>query len=243
MNKTKWKEKLENFRVRLSQEPHNGILWFEYGDFLDEECDNPDKTIYAFEKARDLLPDADVRLRLGAAYDRGGQSEKGISLIRESLKENPRPHGYCILADVYIKNGMYQDAISACEKALELEPDFEEAYYLLGNATKHKSRNKAVEYYREAVRLDSEYQLAWQALGSLLTGSKGTVEDGISALRKASELDAEDGWARIFIANALWMTGKNKEADEQYKLAIDTFPEYSEFRKWYAEFLEKVQKT
>ncbi|REJ91688.1 MAG: hypothetical protein DWQ35_14045, partial [Planctomycetota bacterium] len=57
------------------------------------------------------------------------------------------------------------------------------------------------------------------------------------ALRTAIDLNPEDGWAMVFLANALWRTDHSEEADLWYRRAIDAFPEYEEMKKWYAQFL------
>jgi tetratricopeptide (TPR) repeat protein len=239
MDTNEWKGKPEDFQRRLKQNPRDGLLWLDYAEFLDEECDNPEKTSHAFERAQQLLPDVDIRPRIGTAYDRAGEFGRGIALIQESLKETPRPSGYCILADVYLRNDMNHEAIHACQKALELDQDYEEAYYLLGEAVRHSSRERAIQYYHQAIMRDPDYQLAWQTLGRELVAGKDTIEDGILALCRAVELNPEDGWAKIFLANALARLGKDDEADESYKAAIAAFPEYPAFRTWYAEFLSK----
>jgi tetratricopeptide (TPR) repeat protein len=234
-----WGKKLKD---RLNDFPENGELWIEYGDFLLDECDNPLKTIEAYEKAADLLKGKDVRLRLGLAYDRAGQPEKGISIIIESLNDNARSNGYCILADIYLKNDMFKKAQSACKKALEIDSNFEEAYYLLGEALKRESPEKAIECFRKALDLDPKYQLSWQALGRVLAGTKEGIREGITALRKAIELDPDDGWAQIYLANALWKIGDIKEAEKWYKSAIEIYPELPELRKWYEQFLNSTNK-
>jgi len=235
-----WGETLDRLKIKLKKDPNNGLLWLEYADFLDQECDNPKRTIEAYRKAQRLLPNKDLRLKLGSAYDSAGYTSKGISIIEEFIQDSPSPPGYCILANIYIKNDMFQEAISTCKKALEIDPNFEEAYYLLGEAIKDKSYEKAIEYYRKAIDLDNEYQLAWQALGRELIANKKSINEGIVALRKAIEIDPEDGWATIFLANALWRIGEIAEADKQYQLAVMTFPDYPKFRKLYKEFLQNT---
>ena len=238
-----WKERLERLKIELKRDPDNGLLWLEYADFLDQECDNPTKTIEAYKNAQRLLPDKDLRLKLGSAYDSAGYTAEGISMIKECIQDKPSPPGYCILANVYIKNDMFLEAISLCKSALNIDQNYEEAYYLLGEATKHKSSEEAIKYYRKAIDLDNEYQLAWQALGRELIANKKSINEGIVALRKAIEIDPEDGWAVIFLANALWRIGKIAEADKQFQLAVRTFPDYPKFREFYKEFIQNTEKS
>jgi len=241
MNYNDWEKKLKSFERRIKRDSDNGILWYWYGDFLWNECDNPQKTVHAFEMAQKLLPDKDLRMRLGSAYVKSGQFEKGISLMLESLKESPTEYGYCFLASAYLKKNMYKEANEACQKALSLDPDFEEAFYLLGESYKKDNPKKAIECYKKALKRDSTYQLAWQALGRELL-SENKIQEGISALCKAIELDPQDGWSKSFLAHAYRRIGEIEKAEEQYKDAIEVFPKYPDVYKWYAEFLESQDR-
>lgn len=231
------KKKLESFQAKLEEEPENGLLWFQFGDFLDQQLDCPIETIHAFEKALVHGGISEAELRLGVAYANHGQIEKGVELIKQSLSKKPRAHGYCFLANVYLQNGMNEEAKLACLKALELDPDFEETFFLLGEVERSTSYEKAIEYYREAIKQDPQYQLAWQALGSALVAERDTVQEGIEALSKALVLDPNDYWALAYLANAYWKIDRIDEADRYYRAAISACPKDAQFHKWYADFL------
>lgn len=237
MNRNSLKKRFDLFRRDLKRSPRDGLLWFRYGRFIDEECDNTVEAVRAFEMARRYLPGKDLRLRLGSAYVKDGQARRGIALIRESLLDRPRAHGYSFLADSYIQLGKFKQAQAACRKALELEPDYEEAFYLMGEAIWPTSREKAIPYFREAIARDKNYQAAWQALGSVLVGDDAARAEGIAALKKALRLKHDDVWARIYLANAYWSLRRYTEAEEQYRASIRISPEFSDVRKWYADFL------
>jgi tetratricopeptide (TPR) repeat protein len=228
---------IDYYRDRLKNDNKNGFLWMDYADFLDENCSEPEKIVAAYRKAQELLPSKDLRLRLGLALSKAGQSVEAIKIMKESLAESPRSYGYCMLSSVYINCAQNDNAISACNTAIALDPDYEEAYYLLGEALKDKSSHESIKYYRKAVQLDPGYQLAWQSLGIALIEKDVTIEEGISALRKAIELSPDDSWSQIYLANALWRNGNIEEADMWYQSAISINPDSSEFRKWYDEFL------
>ena len=228
---------LKYYQAQIRQDPDNGILWLEYGNFLDREfIDIDNKVIEAYQKAVQLLPKTDLRPKLGSIYVRFGDAEKGFQLIQESIAENPRvTTSYCYLADALIHEERYAEACTACEKAIECEPDFEEAHYLLGDAVRHESHEESIRHFQRAVELDPDYQLAWQALGREYLSTED-YSDSIQACKKAIELDPEDGWAMIFLANAFARTGSLDEADKWYRAAIKAFPDYDTFKKWYAEF-------
>lgn len=237
MNRNSLEKRCQFFRRDLKQSPRDGLLWFRYGRFIDEECENTAEAVRAFEMARRCLPGKDLRLRLGSAYVKDGQGRRGIALIRKSLLERPRAHGYAFLANSYIQLGKLRQAQAACRRALELDPDYEEALYLMGEAIWPTSRERAIPYFREAIARDKHYQVAWQALGSVLVGDDATRAEGIAALKKALRLKHDDVWARIYLANAYWSLRRYTEAEKQYKASIRISPEFPDVRKWYADFL------
>lgn len=229
-------EKLANYREKLLNEPKCAVLWIEYGDFVDNEYDMPDEVVRAYENAARLLPNKDLRLRLGGAYIIAGKPDVGLSLIKDSVSENPRAHGFCFLADAYLQLEDYESAKQAAEQAIIEDVDFEEGYYLLGEATRRFSRTDAIGCFRKAIQLDYTYALAWQALGRELAADDDTIHEAVTALRRAIELDPEDGWAMAFLADALGRIGRTGEADNWYRRAISAFPGYEEMKRRYAEF-------
>lgn len=224
---------------KLKTDPYNGYLWLDYGDILLDEYDEPLATVTAYKNAQKYLPDKDMRLKIGVALNRAGKSSEGIKIIKESLKENPRANGYCILADIYISNSMNDLAILECDKALQIDPNYEEAFYLKGESLKFDCPQKSIKYYKKAISIDNEYQLSWFALGREMIATEEGLEEGIKALMRAIELDPHDGWAQIFLANAYWKIGNIILAEKWYKLAIKTYPDFDVFQKMYNQFLKK----
>ena len=233
---------LAAYRTKLELEPSNGVLWLEYGDFVAEEYDLPHETVRAYENAAKLLPKKDIRARIGAAYVDAGDSDVGLALIKQSVTENPRAHAFCILAGAYLKMADYESAKKAAEQAIILDSEFEEAYYLLGDATRHFSHEDAIGSFRAAIERDASYALAWQALGRELATDSATLDEAILALRRAVELDPKDGWAMAYLANSLWKRDCTNEAAQWYERAIGVFPDCEDVRRWYEQFLNEQIK-
>jgi tetratricopeptide (TPR) repeat protein len=246
-NKYNIEKKLSHFKDSLKKEYNNGRLWLEYADFLDENIDDPHKTVSAYRKAQELLPDKDLRLRLGVALSKAGQDNEAIQMMKESLAESQRAYGYCMLSYVYLNCEQNDNAISACNTAIGLDPDYEEAYFLLGQALSKKSPVESIKCYRKAIQIDPGYQLAWKELGFALIAKMSTIQEGVVALKKAIQLNPHDCWAQIYLAYALWRIGIIDEAGNWYKSAIKICPEENKFRKWYSDFInaqeKKSQKT
>lgn len=230
-----WQKMFEFLKKATDDRPDDGLAWSAFGDCLYNESDNPTLAIRAYERAQELLPEKDLRLRLGRAYVSKGEVERGFAMMHASAAERPRPEAYCLLADAYLRNGQLFQAEEACRTAIQLQPSFEEAYYLLGEALKDRDRPAALNAYRTALSIDNKYALAWQALGRELVAS-GEADEGADALGKAVDLDPEDVWSRIFLANGLWKVGRLEEANKQYLAAMALAPEFPDLRRWYEEF-------
>lgn len=171
------------------------------------------------------------------------REEEGYRMLLEFAKEKPSSHAYCWLAFAYMRTRRYPEARDAAEKAIRLDPQFEEPYYALGEAyrldkslAKELRLKEAIPLYRKAVQLDPQYELAWRDLGSALTKHESDRAEGITALRRALELEPGDVWAVLFLANALWRTGELAEAEELYKRAVDLRPDDPDTIEWYAQF-------
>ncbi|HZL37263.1 MAG TPA: tetratricopeptide repeat protein [Tepidisphaeraceae bacterium] len=231
-----FRRKLASLKNATDERPDDGLAWSAFGDFLYLESENPNLAVRAYERAQELLPENDLRLRLGRAYASKGETDKGFAMMQASAAERPRAEAYCFLADAYLRNSRDVEAEEAARRAIHLEPSFEEGHYLLGEALKHRDQAAAIDAYRVALSLDNNYAIAWQGLGRELVNS-GDAEGGVDVLRKAVNLDPDDMWSHVFLANGLWKIDQRQEANEQYLAAIALAPEFLDVRRWYAEFL------
>ena len=63
----------------------------------------------------------------------------------------------------------YDEAIQACEKAIELDPNLAAAWINMGNALDELGKsNEAIKAYEEAIRLDLNNTNAWANKGETL---------------------------------------------------------------------------
>jgi tetratricopeptide (TPR) repeat protein len=243
MENLEWKQKITWFKNELKQDQGNAQLWLDYAVFLDEECDEPEELIVAFEKAQSLLPEKDLRLRIGDAYVSAGENEKGIGLIRDYLSTNSDPGGFCILSEALRNAGLSGEARQACVDALKIDPNYEEAYFLLGELEKNTDKEKSIEHFKRAIVLDPNYQQAYSSLGRELISSISTLEEGIQYLSKAISMNEEDGWALLYLANAFWKKGQMKDAESMYLKSIQVFPDFIEAKNWFADFLDSQGRS
>jgi tetratricopeptide (TPR) repeat protein len=64
-------------------------------------------------------------------------------------------------------------AIEAYEKAIEIKPDFNEAYYSIGVAYANLSKfEKAIEAYEKAIKIKPDFNEAYYSIGVAYASSK-----------------------------------------------------------------------
>ena len=96
-----------------------------------------------------------------------------------------------ILMDLIIlerlKDQGNQDAISSCQKAISLKPDYAEAHNNLGTTQKDQGNLKdAISSYQKAISLKPDYALAH--INRERTKDQGNLKDAISSYQKAISL-------------------------------------------------------
>jgi tetratricopeptide (TPR) repeat protein len=242
-----WQARVEEFRRLVTERPNDGDLWLRYAQFLEQECDNPRLVVTAYENVQRLLPYLDCRPNLGSALVEVGRTDEGLTLLRQSIQEEPNAPKFGLLAAALLRIGEVAQARVQAEKAIELEPGFEEPHYLFGESLRRDPTlppdvkwTRAAAAFREAVRLDPNYRLAWQKLGFVLCNEPETIPEGIEALQRARALGPTDGWTHIYLANAYWQSGDLERARESYLAAIAAEPDSTVFQNAYNEFLDSL---
>jgi len=103
--------------------------------------------------------------------------------------------------------------------AYELYAKGQQAFQLFGK----ESARIATEHFRGAVEIDPNYALAWAGLGSLLmpkyiaSGSTQDLDEGVSALQRAMEIDPSMGEPYVFLA---YMYARQHRHDESVAAAL-----------------------
>ena len=119
--------------------------------------------------------------------------------------------------------GKYKEAIENYDKAIELNPQYADAYYNRGNAELDLSKYKeAIEDYNKAIELNPKYADAYNNRGnakSYLDDSKEAIAD----YNKAIELNPQIAEAYINRGHAKSALGDRNRTIEDYKKAIEDY--------------------
>ena len=117
--------------------------------------------------------------------------------------------------------GKLQEAEISIRKAIELNPNFAEAYLNLGSILSDLGNLQEAETYtRQAIKLNPNSANAHSNLGNILRDLDKLKEAEIST-RKAIELNPTFAEAHSNLGNILRDLGKLKEAEKSYRKAIE----------------------
>lgn len=168
---------------------------------------------------------------LAATYAFQQDYDKTFQYVNEALRINPRYRdAYVLKGSAYRQLGNMKLAISSYETAIQQDPEFFEAYFLLGQIYQTDNNPLCIEYFATALDLrpdilEVKYQLAYskQIHGQL---------DGAKKLYREMAADTVD----FYVARGLFHQGYIKQFEEEemdsamyfYKSAIISEPRYVE---------------
>lgn len=131
-------------------------------------------------------------------------------------------------------------AISAYDKAIELDPNLTDAWFLKGKALLPKEGPRAAGAFYECVKLDPQNATAWGYYGEALLHSSSDSEKALQAFNKSIELDPTNAvvWFNKGIAlrqsvappgalNDPQFAGMYEAAIEAFDKALEIDPQYT----------------
>jgi tetratricopeptide (TPR) repeat protein len=115
---------------------------------------------------------AEDYLRLAGAYQKADLLEKQIEYLRKAMEKEPKlgPEAHYAIAKTLLLRGRRDDAENELEQAVAGDPQNAQYHTLLGTVYFERRRNgdrlkKAIDEYKEAVRLNPKDASGYQSLG------------------------------------------------------------------------------
>lgn len=118
-----------------------------------------------------------------------------LSNVEKQVDSNGKDaHIWNELGSVYLNSGRFDEAITACTKAIKLDSGFGWAFSNLALAHMYKGQNAdAILYFQRSIELfsdDKDKAITWNRLGNLYR-RQADYDNAIAAYQMADELDPE----------------------------------------------------
>ncbi|MEM1169634.1 MAG: tetratricopeptide repeat protein [Cyanobacteria bacterium P01_H01_bin.35] len=185
-----------------------------------------DPELVAQESSR-IIQEGDYQKYLSLTAQERRQKFLEIQDLIED-KNNPDEEKFSLLFEqglVLASEIKLEEAISAYDKALEIKPDDDAAWYNKGIALKNLGRyEQAISAYDKALEFKPDDDVAWYNKGNALS-DLGRYEQAISAYDKALEFKPDDDAAWYNKGNALKNLGRYEQAISAYDKALEFKPD------------------
>lgn len=162
---------------------------------------------------------------LGTVHLALGNRWKAAAQFRASTQLDPAyPEPYKALGDLFLSapRRLFDQAVEAYSKAIDLRPFYADAHVGLGDARAAKGDvDGAIAGYQKALTFDPVNPRVYLSLGKIYYSEKGLYYESVSAYKKAIDLDARSVEARMGLGEVYEDKGLYKEAIEEYRKVID----------------------
>lgn len=122
------------------------------------------------------------------------ETESKSSVEKQIDSNGKDAHIWNELGSVYLNSGRFDEAITACTKAIKLDSGFGWAFSNLALAHMYKGQNaEAILYFQRSIELfsdDKDKAVTWNRLGNLYR-RQADYDNAIAAYQMADELDPE----------------------------------------------------
>jgi tetratricopeptide (TPR) repeat protein/TolB-like protein len=162
---------------------------------------------------------------LGTVHQALGNRWKAAAQFRAATQLDPtQPEPYKALGDMFLiqPRRLFDQALEAYAKAIELRPYYADAHVGLGDAKAAKGdTDGAIKAYQQALVHNAVNPRVHLSLGKIYFSEKGLYYESVNAYKKAIDLDPSSVEARMGLGEVYEDKGLWKEAAEEYRKVIE----------------------
>lgn len=166
-----------------------------------------------------------LKSELAKLYLEMDEVDKARPLCMEVVAATPDdPKVYLLLGAIEGMAGKDAEAISAYQKALELDPAREDVAFVLGELYYRSERfDEAVSLYRQIIDKDPQSFQSWFFLGEALA-RQDKPDEAVAAFTKAAEINPELDQARFEIIRIYMEEGRNEDVVRTFHELMEQGP-------------------
>ena len=162
---------------------------------------------------------------LGTVHQALGNRWKAAAQYRAATQLDPsQPEPYKALGDLFLiqPRRLFDQALEAYAKAIELRPFYADAHVGLGDARAAKGdTDGAIKAYQQALVYNAVNPRVHLSLGRIYFSEKGLYYEAVNAYKKAIDLDPVSVEARMGLGEVYEDKGLYKEAADEYRRVIE----------------------
>jgi tetratricopeptide (TPR) repeat protein len=188
--------------------------------------ESSEAAVEMFTKAIEADPTFAVgQYTLGTVHQALNNRWKAAAQFRAAAQLDPTyPEPMKALGDLFLAapRRLFDQAVEAYGKAIDLRPFYADAHVGLGDARAAKGEvDGAITAYQKALVFNPANPRVYMSLGKIYYSEKGLYYESVTAYKKAIELDAQSVEARMGLGEVYEDKGLYREAVDEYKKVIE----------------------
>jgi tetratricopeptide (TPR) repeat protein len=162
---------------------------------------------------------------LGSVHQLLNNRWKAAAQFRAAAQLDPTyPEPMKALGDLFLAapRRLFDQAVEAYSKAVDLRPFYADAHVGLGDARAAKGEvDAAVASYQKALAYNPVNPRVYMSLGKIYYSEKGLYYESVTAYKKAIDLDPQSVEARMGLGEVYEDKGLYREAIDEYRKVIE----------------------
>lgn len=187
------------------------------------------RCIKSLEAGAEALPEnKEILLLLSRYYFFNHEHDKSIKTADNALKLDPGyAPAYYQKAMIFLEVKDTAKAISNLQTSVEQDPDFEEAYLLLGEIYSFKKNPLAIQYFRNAAKIDPRNNDTRYALALALQDHK-KYNEALDEYRLMITESPQDEKAHYGMGWVYFQLDSTEKAKASFEIVIRIKPDYTD---------------
>lgn len=164
-------------------------------------------------------------LSKAARFVESGALGKAEPICRDVLRHDPlNVNAMCLLADIGVRIGAFDDAEKLFRRCLELAPEFKQARGHLANTLFKKQKYQAALDELDKIDVDEPDNPGTLLLRANIYAQTGRYEDGLTYFRRIAKLRPDSARIQMSLGHTLKTIGAQSEAIAAYARAAECEP-------------------